>query len=263
MTRRVRRHKAFEILVHVKDEAFLRPPREAQRNWLLNRLVKETADDLVALDEAARGFVRGGEPVVMSDRDQARLADEEIMEDWQIPVMKAMAEAITDTHGDILEIGFGRGVASSLIQEQQVRSHTIIECNAHVIERFAPWKSLYPGRQIRLVEGMWQDVVGGLDAYDGIFFHTYPLSEQDFAEQVVQSVTFAAHFFPKAERLLRPGGRFSYLTNEADSLSRGHQRLLFQHFSSFSLSRVTDLPLPDDTRDAHWSAEMVIVKAIK
>jgi guanidinoacetate N-methyltransferase len=126
MTRRVRRHKAFEILVHVKDEAFLRPPREAQRNWLLNRLVKETADDLVALDEAARGFVRGGEPVVMSDRDQARLADEEIMEDWQIPVMKAMAEAITDTHGDILEIGFGRGVASSLIQEQQVRSHTII-----------------------------------------------------------------------------------------------------------------------------------------
>jgi guanidinoacetate N-methyltransferase len=79
----------------------------------------------------------------------------------------------------------------------------------------------------------------------------------------VQSVTFAAHFFPKAERLLRPGGRFSYLTNEADSLSRGHQRLLFQHFSSFSLSRVTDLPLPDDTRDAHWSAEMVIVKAIK
>jgi guanidinoacetate N-methyltransferase len=230
---------------------------------MLNRLVKETADDLEALDQAARRFVRGAEPVAMSDRGHARLSDEEIMEDWQIPVMKAMAEAVTDTHGDILEIGFGRGLASSLIQEQQVRSHTIIECNAHVIQGFSRWASQYPGQKIRLVEGMWQDVVEGLDPYDGIFFHTYPLTEHDFAEQVVRSVTFAAHFFPVAERLLRPGGRFSYLTNEADSLSRGHQRLLFRHFSSFSLSRVTGLPLPDDTRDAHWAREMVIVKAIK
>jgi guanidinoacetate N-methyltransferase len=263
MTRRIRRHKAFEILVHVKDDSFLRPPREAQRNWMLNRLVKETADDLEALDRAASRFVRGAEPVAMSDRGQARLADEEIMEDWQIPVMKAMAEAVTDTHGDVLEIGFGRGVASSLIQDQQVRSHTIVECNAHVIEGFSRWASQYPGSEIRLVEGMWQDVVEGLDRYDGIFFHTYPLTEQDFAEQVVQSVTFAAHFFPAAERLLRPGGRFSYLTNEVDSLSRGHQRLLLRHFSSFELSQVTDLPLPEDTRDAHWATEMVIVKAIR
>jgi guanidinoacetate N-methyltransferase len=230
---------------------------------MLNRLMKETADDLEAMDEAARRFVRGGEPVTMSDRAQAVLSDDEIMEDWQIPVMKAMAEAVTDTHGDILEIGFGRGIASSLIQEQGVRSHTIVECNAHVIEGFSRWVSRYPGRDIQLVEGLWQDVVEDLDSYDGIFFHTYPLTEQDFAEQVAQSVTFAAHFFPAAERLLRPGGRFSYLTNEVDSLSRGHQRLLFRHFSTFSLSQVTDLPLPDDTRDAHWSREMVIVKAIR
>jgi guanidinoacetate N-methyltransferase len=230
---------------------------------MLNRFVKEAADDLVALDEAARHFVRGAEPVAMTDRGQALLSDEEIMEDWQIPIMEAMARAVTDTHGDILEVGFGRGVASSLIQEQGVRSHTIVECNAHVIEGFPRWKGRYPGRDIRLVEGMWQDVVRSLGPYDGIFFHTYPLTEQDFAEQVVRSVTFAEHFFPVAERLLRPGGRFSYLTNEADSLSRGHQRLLFRHFSSFALSRVTDLPLPDDTRDAHWAPEMVIVQAIR
>lgn len=263
MTRRIRRHKAFEILVHVKDETFLQPPREAQRNWMLNRLMKETADDLEALDEAARRFVRGGEPITMRDRGQAALSDAEIMEDWQIPVMRAMAEAVTDTHGDILEVGFGRGVASSLIQEQRVRSHTIVECNPHVIRGFSSWVSRYPDRDIRLVEGMWQDVVEGLGPYDGVFFHTYPLTEQDFAEQVVQSVTFAAHFFPMAARLLRGGGRFTYLTNEVDSLSRGHQRLLFRHFSSFSLSQVTDLPLPEDTRDAHWSREMVIVKAIR
>lgn len=262
MTRRIRRHRSFEILIQIKDDDFLRTPREAQRNWMLNRVIKETADDLVALDEAARRFVRGAEPAALGDRSRARLTNEEIMEDWQIPVMRAMAEAVTDTHGDILEIGFGRGVASSLIQEQRVRSHTIIECNEHIIEGFPTWAARYADEDVRLVEGMWQDVVDDLGQYDGIFFHTYPLTEEDFAEQVVQSVTFAAHFFPVAERLLRPGGRFSYLTNEADSLSRGHQRLLFQHFSSFSLAKVTGLPVPDDTRDAHWSDEMVIVKAV-
>lgn len=262
MTRRIRRHKAFEILVQIKDEGFLRPPRDAQRNWMLNRLMREMEDNLLALDEACSDLVRGADPVSMSGRSQRRLSPDEIMEDWQIPVMRAMAEAVTETHGDVLEIGFGRGVASELIQEQGVRSHTIVECNEHVIDSFPEWAGRYPERDIRLVEGMWQDVIDRLDRYDGIFFHTYPLDEADFVEQVVQSVTFAEHFFPTAERLLRPDGRFSYLTNEADSLSRGHQRLLFRHFSSFSLRKVSDLPVPDDTRDAHWADEMVVVKAV-
>ena len=65
------------------------------------------------------------------------------MEEWQIPLMQAMAEVVTETHGDILEIGFGYGVSATLIQEQSVRSHTIIECNDSVVERFFEWKELF------------------------------------------------------------------------------------------------------------------------
>ena len=63
--------------------------------------------------------------------------------------------------------------------------------------------------------------------------------------------------------LVGTGGRFSYLTHEADSFSRAHQRLLFDYFTSFTLSQVKDLVIPENTRDAHWTNEMVIVQAVK
>lgn len=263
MTRRIRRQRNFEIVIQLKNDGFLRTPREDQRNWILNRVIKEAADELTALDARAGHFIRGGEPLSLQDRSQTPLAGQEIMEDWQIPVMRAMAQAITDTHGDVLEIGFGRGVASSLIQECGVRSHTIVECNAHITAGFDAWKAAFPGKDIRLIEGRWQEVMEQFALYDGIFFHTYPLNEQDFAEQVAQSVTFAAHFFPAAASHLRKGGRFSYLSNEADSFSRAHQRLLFEYFTSFTLSQVEDLKIPEDTQDAHWMNEMVVVQAVK
>jgi guanidinoacetate N-methyltransferase len=102
-----------------------------------------------------------------------------------------------------------------------------------------------------------------MESYDGIFFHTYPLNEEEYQEQVTQSVTFAAHFFDTAARHLNPGGAFTYLTNERDSLSRAHQRLLLSYFSSFSVSMIRELDIPDSSRDAHWSNQMALVKAVK
>jgi len=263
MTRRIKRHKDFEITLQIKNDDFIRPPRAAQRNWVLNRAVKEFSDDLTALDILARDFIRGSEIDGFDDRGRSSLGAQQIMEDWQIPVMQAMAEAVTDSHGDVLEIGFGRGIASSYIQDCGVASHTIIECNPGVIHECGLWRGQHPDAQITIVSGMWQDVIGQLGAYDGIFFHTYPLNEQDHLEQVVQSATFAEHFFPTAAAHLNPGGIFSYLSNETDSLSRGHQRLLFRYFTSFTLSRVTGLDIPEDSHDAQWSDAMVVIKAVK
>jgi guanidinoacetate N-methyltransferase len=261
--RRLRRTSNFEITVELKNDRFIAPPREAQRSWLVNRAVAELAGDLEALDRLAERFVPGAEQFHLEDRAQAELADDDIMEDWQIPLMKAMAEAVTETHGDVLEIGFGRGVSAGFLQELGVRSHTIIECNESVIARFQAWKNSYPGRDLRLVPGKWQDVASELGCYDGIFFHTYPLDEQEYLDTAVNSVTFAAHFFPTAAAHLRDGGLFTYMTNEIDSLSRGHQRLLFQYFRSFSLRLLQPLALPPDLRDTWWADSMVIVKAVK
>ena len=185
------------------------------------------------------------------------------MEDWQVPIMRAMADVATETHGDVLEIGFGRGVASTFLQEGGVRSHTVVECNDSVVERFHEWKAGYPTQDIRLLHGRWQDVDAEMGLYDGIFFHTYPLNEEEVMAYVHKSTTFAEHFFDTAARHLKDGGCFTYLTNEIDSFSRAHQRSLFSHFSSFTLSLVGPLMLPVDVKDAWWADSMVVVKAVK
>ncbi|MCA9891907.1 MAG: class I SAM-dependent methyltransferase [Anaerolineae bacterium] len=263
MTRKLKRTRDYEAVLDIRNDLFIAPPRPAQRNWLLNKLMAEFAYDLEALNEQAKKFVTGAVDVVqLDDRTHIELADEDIMEDWQIPLMQAMAEEATITHGDVLEIGFGLGVGSNFIQACGVKSHTIVEVNDSVVERFHQWRENYPDQDIRLLHGLWQDKVPEFGQYDGIFFHTYPLNEADYIEQVLNSVTFAEHFFPVASAHLRPGGVFSYMTNEIDSLSRAHQRLIFKHFSSFAL-RIVKLNVPDDVRDTWWSDQMAVVRAVK
>ncbi|MFK7962985.1 MAG: class I SAM-dependent methyltransferase [Burkholderiaceae bacterium] len=264
MTRRIKRTRDYELTVEIKSDNFIHPPRESQRNWLLNRAIKEAAADLEHLNAIAKDFVPGVDAKGdLNERAIRELSDLEIMEDWQDPIMAKMATFVTADGGDVLEIGFGRGIGSSHIQNGQPKSHTIIECNESVIARFKHWQTQYPDRAIRLVPGMWEDVIDQLGEFDGIFFHTYPLSETDVIEKVVQSVTFAEHFFVVAAKHLRRGGVFTYLTNEIDSLSRAHQRSLLNHFSAFETSLIKGLEVPQDTTDAMWSDSMILIKAIK
>jgi guanidinoacetate N-methyltransferase len=262
MTRKLKRARAFDLTVEIKDEAFLRPPHEFQRNWLLNRFLREAADDLMALDAIAPRFVPGGERDLPDDLRSAELTDTQIMEDWQLRLMEAMSRIAARSGGDVLEVGFGRGVSATLLQRHGVRSHTIIECNQSIIDRFERWRAGYPDRDVRIVPGLWQEVIGGLGQFDAIFFHTYALDEDESVDLLARSVTFAAHFFPAAAEHLRPGGVFTYLTGEIDSLSRAHQRLLFEHFSSFRVERVA-LDVPADVQDAWWADSMVVIEAVK
>ena len=172
---------------------------------------------------------------------------------------KLMGEA----HGDVLEIGFGRGVSATFIQKRGARSHTVIECNDDIVRRFETWRKSYPDADIRLHHGLWQDVLGDLGHFDGVFFHTYPLTEAEFVAQIGESSTFAEHFFPHAAAHLSQGGVFTYLSNEIDSLSRTHQRLLLEHFSEINMRVVSPLPIEADVADAWWADSMVVVKATR
>lgn len=263
MTRKIRRTRSFDLKLEITDPDFLPLPREGQRSWLLNRVVKEAVDELDHLNSISPEFVPGADAHgLFEDRTQRDLADADIMEDWQTPLMKEMARIVTAGGGDVLEIGFGRGIGSEFIQQGAPLSHTIIECNDSVVKRFLVWSE---GREadIRLAHGLWQDVLPELGQFDGIFFHTYPLNEAEYISLVARASTFAEHFFPHAARHLRDGGVFTYLTMEADSLGRGHQRALMKHFSSITLSMLGGLEIPHDTRDAHFLNRMIMVAAVK
>jgi len=263
MTVKIKRTKDYEFKLEISNEDYLRTPRPSQQSWMLNRLVKEFSDDLSHLDGISQQMITGADSTIELNRTQSLLTDEEIMEEWQVPIMKLMAEFVAKSGGDVLEVGMGRGVASDFIQSYKPKTHTLIECNDAIVSRFPEWQAKYPDSTVRMVHGLWQDTWETLGGYDGILFHTYPLTHEEFVENVVQSSTFAEHFFEPASKMLNAGGVLSYLTNENDSLSREHQRSLLTHFSSFTLSMITDLDIPENTHDSCWLPQMIMVQAVK
>ena len=254
----------FEISLLIRNDEFINPPRSSQRDWLIRQALSEFSDDVEHLDQVSQRFVPGTESELDAfEISQSELSEQQIMETWQMPIMKTMAERVTETRGDVLEIGFGRGVSATFIQEFGVKSHTVVESSDYVVEHFyKPWRQRYPDRDIRLIHGRWQEVVDQFALYDGLFFHAFPLNEEEFIKYVINSITFAEHFFPTAAAHLKKGGIFTYLTTEIDSLSRRHQRLIFQYFSTMTLS-VEPLFIPAETKDAWWADSMVIIKAVK
>ena len=110
------RDAAFELELSLRRDDFVQPPRASQRQWLIAQLLAEAADDLRHLDRVARDFVPGADRgLVTYDIADVDLDEREIMEDWQTPLMRAMAERVTAARGHVLEIGFGRGVSASFI----------------------------------------------------------------------------------------------------------------------------------------------------
>jgi spermidine synthase len=267
-----RKAHGLEVSASLSDDSFLCPPDPSQRNWTVVRALEEIAEDLVHLDAVSKRFVEGSKRAAITEewaRSQARYDDaqlvidgQQVMQEWERPYMEAMSEVVTETHGDVLEIGFGMGISASYIQARGVRSYTVIECNEDVRARFEAWKARYPGRDLRLVFGTWQDVLGDLGMFDGIFFDTYPLSEAEFQQYVVKSSTFAEHFFEAAAAHLRPGGVFTYYSNEIDSVSRRHQRALFKHFREITFRVCTPLFPPDDC-NYWWADSMIVTRAVK
>ena len=267
----LRKEPAFEVFLWIPDDRFVAPPRPAQRNWLLQRALDEFVDDLKALDDVASRFVPGSSRPEIStpwsdseaayDASQLTIAGQQVMQAWEQPLMRAMAEVIAGPGRDVLEVGFGMGIAATCLQDLGVRSHTVVECNDDVAAAFGRWRQQYPDRDIRLVKGRWEDVIDDLGQYDGVLFDTYPTSEAEFADSVINSTTYAERFIQSAPKLLRPGGVLSYYTNEIDSFSRRHQRLVLQNFASLSL-RVVPLRPPRDC-NYWWADTMVAVHATK
>ena len=273
---RTRRFNELEISLRLKDKKFISPPHQAQRNWVIRRALDEFADDLRALDQVTKQFVPGsarprlgaqlewGNSEARFDQSQLIIGNQQVMQDWEHPLMKAMAEVVTETHGDVLELGFGMAISATYIQEFGVRSYTVVEANREVARYFQEWKSRYPGRDIRMIQGKWHDVADQIEseAYDGVFFDTVPTDEQEYTREVIDNAVMAEDFFPVAARSLRKGGVFTWYTNEIDSLSRRHQRLILKYFSSFSVSIVKPLAPPVDCH--YWFADsMAVVKAVK
>lgn len=100
----------YNVSLNLKHENAVAMPRVEQRNWLLDPAVKELSEEVDDLARRAPQMIGGGGMAAMNNRGTAALQPQEIMENWQIPLMEAMAESVCARGGDILEIGYGRGI---------------------------------------------------------------------------------------------------------------------------------------------------------
>tara|TARA_Y100000593_G_C4182010_1_gene272487 strand:- start:280 stop:765 length:486 start_codon:yes stop_codon:yes gene_type:complete len=93
------------------------------------------------------------------------------MHSWETPIMEKMAKWVCSNGGDILEVGFGMGIASNFIQKHNINSHTICEISPDVITNLKKWSSDKPN--VKILEGDWFDNRDRLEKYDGILFDTF------------------------------------------------------------------------------------------
>lgn len=262
--RKLIRHKHFDATIELTNDEFIAPPKVAQRGWLVNRAIKEFSWDLEALDKLADRFVPGqvnAQDGLVASRDPYDPTPDDIMELWQVPIMQRMAELVTKPGGSVLEIGYGRGISSAMINDLGVGDHTIVECVPSIADACRSWADTQPEANVKVLEGRWEEVVDRFETYDGIFFHTYPMDSEEYAQSARNLANVAEPFFEVAARHLAPGGVFSYYSNEMDSLARPHQRALLRHFDGFRAECLTDLPLPENVKDAWWIDQMIIVSA--
>ncbi|MEV8594305.1 class I SAM-dependent methyltransferase [Streptomyces sp. NPDC052012] len=176
-------------------------------------------------------------------------------------LMAELSRLAAASHGHVLEVGFGMGISASMLQDEGIASHTIVEANPEVARAARAWAD---GRRTRtrVVEGRWQDVIDSLGTFDGILFDTYPADEREYEQYVVRDAAYIEHFLPAAAEHLEAGGTLSYYTMEIDSLSRRHQRALLRHFSSFRVGVVSGLQPPADCT-YWWADSMAAVAAIR
>ena len=96
---------------------------------------------------------------------------DEVMMSWEDSLMSASAAYVTEGGGDILEIGFGMGIASNYIQSHSINSHTIVENHPEIIPKAVEWAS--SKSNVTIVSQSWADVTGSLSTYDGVFYDTF------------------------------------------------------------------------------------------
>ncbi|MGV1046949.1 MAG: class I SAM-dependent methyltransferase [Solirubrobacterales bacterium] len=182
--------------------------------------------------------------------DELEIGGWQVMQRWELPLMKVLAEAVTAVEGDVLEIGFGMGICANEIARKGCRTYAVIEAHPVVAEAAREWgaKQSFP---VSVHEGLWQDVVPTLtEKYDGIVFDTFPLAPEERGRN-----HFA--FIPIATELLNPSGVLTLYSDETAEFRGEHLSLLLNAFPEVRLVKVEGLRPPEDCE--YWKHTSMVI----
>ena len=97
----------------------------------------------------------------------------QVMMEWEKSYMDALVRKLNPS-GHVLEIGFGLGYSATAIQKYNIKSHTIIETDAEVLNRLRVWAAEQK-HPVNIIEGSWQQKLPKITArFDSFFLDDYP-----------------------------------------------------------------------------------------
>jgi len=179
-----------------------------------------------------------------------------VMEDWETPYMKDLADVACANGGVILELGFGMGISANFIQKNKIKKHIIIEANKEVAREARKFAKKAP-HKTEILEGFWEDVIEKIpdESIDGILFDTYPLTEKEIYQNHF-------YFFDVAYRKLKKGGIFTYYSDEIKSFGKVHiKKLAGAGFKRKNIkSKISKVKPPKNCE--YWKANTILTPII-
>lgn len=145
----------------------------------------------------------------------------EVMSNYQLPYMKKLAEIATRNGGDVLEVGYGQGLATREIErwrrKRRLQAHCVIELNRHLAQE---------ARQIENVEVIECDYTGHLPAlegrqFDAALYDGYPLKEDEMHRDGIVFIERLVR-----DRLLKPNGILTFYANATEKFGDKFRRFL-------------------------------------
>ncbi len=190
------------------------------------------------------------------DKHTLKIFNHPVMEDWETPYMKSLAKIATSKGGIILEVGYGMGISAGFIQKASIEKHIIIEANHLVAEKSHEFSKKAP-HPVEILEGLWEELIKKIpnESIDGILFDTYPLSELEIHKNHF-------NFLKAAFKKLKPGGVFTYYSDEIDSFHPTHiQKLTEAGFKKENINgKIISIEPPKNCQ--YWKSNTILAPII-
>ena len=177
----------------------------------------------------------------------------QVMQDWEQPLMRRLAQFATLQGGRVLEVGFGLGISAAEIMNCGCEEYVVIEAHPEIAARARTW-----GAQqripVRIFEGFWQNVIHEVGRFDGVLFDVYAVND-------ISGDNNYRRFLPLAHQVLRPNGGVTYFSGETRKFDSDHIEFLLSHFGEVNFAIVDGLYPPPECR--YWKHDHMVVPYVK
>ena len=175
----------------------------------------------------------------------------EVMMEWERPIMERSAEIITINGGDVLNVGFGMAIIDTAIQAHGVSTHTIIEAHPQVVRRARAWARDKSG--INIVAERWQDAIGDVGPFDGIYFDTL--------------MPPMIPFLLESPNLLKKGGVFTFFQmmvqfENMEAMANTQLNFVLERMPFEAVEKNRYYRLLEKDSSGHYSAPLLIYRKI-